>query len=46
MVDIEALRTSVRAEIEDAVAFADSSPEPAISTICDDVDSGMLGVQL
>ena len=44
--DIDALRASVRAEIEDAVAFADSSPEPAISTIYDDVDSGMLGVQL
>ena len=44
--EVDELRASVRAEIEDAVAFADSSPEPDVSTIYDDVDSGMLGVQL
>lgn len=44
--DIDEMRASVRVEIEDAVAFADASPEPDISTIYDDVDSGTLGVQL
>jgi pyruvate dehydrogenase E1 component alpha subunit len=44
--EIADMRASVRAEIEDAVAFADASPEPDISTIYDDVDSGKLGVQL
>ena len=44
--EVEELRASVRAEIVDAVAFADASPEPDISTIYDDIDSGALGVQL
>ncbi len=44
--EVEEIRASVRAEIEDAVAFADASPEPDISTIYDGVDSGKLGVQL
>lgn len=44
--EVDEIRDSVRTEIEDAVAFADSSPEPDVSTIYDDVDSGMLGVQL
>lgn len=44
--EIDELRAGVRVEIDDAVAFADSSPEPDISTIYNDVDSGLLGVQL
>ena len=44
--EIVEMRASVRAEIEDAVVFAENSPEPDILTIYDDVDSGMLGVQL
>ena len=44
--EIDDLRVSVRTEIEEAVAFAESSPEPDISTITQGVDSGKLGDQL
>jgi pyruvate dehydrogenase E1 component alpha subunit len=44
--EIDDMRASVRKEIEEAVAFAESSPEPSISTITDGVDSGKLGIQL
>ncbi|MDP1852274.1 MAG: thiamine pyrophosphate-dependent enzyme [Candidatus Planktophila sp.] len=44
--EVDELRTSVRQEIEEAVAFAESSPEPDLSTITQGVDSGKLGVQL
>lgn len=44
--EVDALRASVRTEIEEAVAFAESSPEPEISSITQGVDSGKLGVQL
>jgi hypothetical protein len=40
------MRASVRKEIDEAVEFAESSPEPSISTITDGVDSGKLGIQL
>ena len=33
-------------EIDEAIAFAESSPEPNISTITQGVDSGKLGIQL
>ena len=44
--EIDDMRASVRTEIDEAVAFAESSPEPAISTITQGVDSGKLGIQL
>ena len=44
--EVEELRASVRKEIEEAVAFAESSPEPEIASITQGVDSGKLGVQL
>ena len=44
--EVDELRNSVRQEIEEAVAFAESSPEPDISTVTQGVDSGKLGVQL
>lgn len=44
--EVDQIRASVRTEIEEAVAFADASPEPDISTITQGVDSGKLGVQL
>ena len=44
--EVEELRASVRKEIEEAVAFAESSPEPEIVSITQGVDSGKLGVQL
>jgi TPP-dependent pyruvate/acetoin dehydrogenase alpha subunit len=44
--EVDELRASVRQEIEEAVAFAESSAEPDISSINQDVDSGKLGVQL
>lgn len=44
--EINQIRASVREEIEEAVAFAESSAEPEIITITQGVDSGKLGVQL
>ena len=44
--EIDDMRASVRIEIDEAVAFAESSPEPDISTITQGVDSGKLGIQL
>jgi len=44
--EIDDMRASVRTEIEEAVAFAESSPEPDVSTITQGVDSGKLGIQL
>jgi pyruvate dehydrogenase E1 component alpha subunit len=44
--EIDHMRASVREEIEEAVTFAESSPEPSITTITQGVDSGKLGVQL
>lgn len=43
--EIADMRASVTAEIDDAVAFAESSPEPDLSTLTDGVDSGMLGAK-
>lgn len=40
------MSASVKEEIVEAVNFAESSPEPEISTLMDDVDSGKLGVLL
>ena len=39
-----AMGESVKEEISNAVAFAEHSPEPDISTLMDNVDSGKLGV--
>lgn len=44
--EIDDMRASVRVEIDEAVAFAESSPEPDISSITHGVDSGKLGIQL
>lgn len=44
--EIDEIRASIRTEIDEAVAFADASPEPDISTITQGVDSGKLGAQL
>ena len=43
--DLDLMKTSVHAEIEAAVAFAESSPEPDLSTLTDGVDSGLLGAK-
>ena len=40
----EAMKADVTKEIDEAVAFAESSPEPDPSSIMVDVDSGLLGV--
>ena len=44
--EIDDMRASVSVEIDEAVAFAESSPEPDISSITHGVDSGKLGIQL
>ena len=44
--EIDHMRASVGEEIKEAVTFAESSPEPSITTITQGVDSGKLGVQL
>jgi pyruvate dehydrogenase E1 component alpha subunit len=41
-----AMKADVEAEIAAAVEFAEQSPYPDLSTIYDDVDSGLLGAQL
>lgn len=41
-----AMKADVEAEINAAVEFAEQSPFPDLSTIYDDVDSGLLGAQL
>ena len=40
----EAMKADVTKEIDEAVAYAESSPEPDSSSIMVDVDSGLLGV--
>jgi pyruvate dehydrogenase E1 component alpha subunit len=40
----EAMKADVTKEIDEAVAFAESSPEPDPASIMVDVDSGLLGV--
>ena len=40
----EAMKVEVTKEIDEAVAFAESSPEPDPTSIMVDVDSGLLGV--
>ena len=42
--EYEALGNSVKEEIVEAVAFAENSPDPDISTLMNGVDSGKLGV--
>ena len=44
--DLASLKASVVAQIDGAVAFAEQSQEPDISTVLDHVDSGKLGVLL
>jgi TPP-dependent pyruvate/acetoin dehydrogenase alpha subunit len=41
--ELENMKSSVTELIADAVEFADASPNPAISTLLDGVDSGTLG---
>jgi TPP-dependent pyruvate/acetoin dehydrogenase alpha subunit len=41
--EVAALRDDVRKEVEDAVDFADKSPQPDTASILVDVDSGLLG---
>ncbi len=43
--DLAAIRASVTEEITEAVAFAESSPNPEIATITAQVDSGKLGAR-
>lgn len=38
--EVEAMETEIEAVVADAVAFAESSPEPSLSTLYDDVYSG------
>lgn len=41
--EVAALRDDVKKEVEDAVDFADKSPQPDLASILVDVDSGLLG---
>ena len=41
--EVSSLRDDVRKEVEDAVDFADKSPQPDLGSILVDVDSGLLG---
>jgi TPP-dependent pyruvate/acetoin dehydrogenase alpha subunit len=41
--EVAALRDDVKREVEDAVDFADKSPQPDLASILIDVDSGLLG---
>jgi TPP-dependent pyruvate/acetoin dehydrogenase alpha subunit len=41
--EVAALRDDVKKEVEDAVDFAEKSPQPDIASILVDVDSGLLG---
>jgi TPP-dependent pyruvate/acetoin dehydrogenase alpha subunit len=44
--DYVTIKSSVRDEIAEAVAFAENSPEPSIASIMNNVDSGKLGALL
>ncbi len=42
--EFSSLKASIEEEVSDAVSFAENSPEPDLSTLIDNVDSGQLGV--